>query len=135
MAVPDPARTSSPEQPKPTISSVNKFFMYLGMILGYLLFHRMAWASVVYMLGGFPGMDTLINILKWLWFIPILGILGSIISPSVGTTLLWVIVSACVSAVPLTIVSFMVLWSGFDRERLGANVARIAAAAAAKKTD
>jgi hypothetical protein len=88
--------------------------LYLIIILSYLIYHRIAWESVVTMVSGFGEFTTVLNILFYLWLIPILGILGSIIVPSLGTTTLWLIGSSIASAVPLSLVWFYVLIWGYS---------------------
>ena len=115
--VPPPLSSPTPSPsapPKPTISSPNSFFLYLVIILAYMIYHRLAWESVVTMVSGFGEFTSVLNILFYLWLIPILGILFSIVFPSLGTTTLWLIGSSIASAVPLSLVWIYVLIWGYS---------------------
>jgi len=96
--VPTPATTSPTTQP--TVSSPNSFFFYLLILTGFLLFHRLGWEAVKQLVGGRLGAQTL-NLLFFLWMIPVMGILGSIIYPSMGTTTVWILSSIPAAGLPL----------------------------------
>ena len=91
---------SDTKQVLPTVSSPNSFFLFLLMVVAFLVFHRLSWESVQYLLNGRVSSEVL-KYAYFLWFIPILGILGSIIVPSLGTTTAWLIGSSSASSVPL----------------------------------
>lgn len=96
--------------PKALISGPNAFFMWLFVLLAYLIYNRYSWYCVEYLLAG--RMSDTINYIKWLWFIPILGILFSIIVPSLGTTSAWLIGSSIALSIPCTVAWCIVLYYG-----------------------
>jgi len=100
-----------PEVPKPTISGPNSFFIYLAMILAFLVYWRLSWEAVLLLLGQSLDANSL-TALFCVWMIPILGILGSIMVPSLGTTTLWLIGSSAVGALPLLLAIGYVLLFG-----------------------
>ena len=91
---------SDTKQVLPTVSSPNSFFLFLLMVVAFLVFHRLSWEAVQYLLNGRVSSDVL-KYAYFLWFIPILGILGSILVPSLGTTTAWLIGASSASSVPL----------------------------------
>ena len=84
----------------PTVSSPNSFFIYLLMVGAFLIFHRLSWEATKYLLVGRVP-ENLFTLLFLIWMIPIAGILGSIIVPSIGTSTAWLIGASSASSVPL----------------------------------
>lgn len=99
--VPDVAPDETATKPVlPTVSSPNSYFIYLLMIGAFLIFHRLSWEAVQYLLKGRIS-DQVFTVLFLAWLIPIAGILGSIMVPSIGTTTAWLIGASSASSVPL----------------------------------
>ena len=96
IPTPAPAPASAP------VTSPNSFFIYLLIIVGFLLYHRLAWEAVLLITGGRLS-DSAMKILFYFWLIPIAAILGSIIVPSMGTTTLWVIGGSVAASIPLSL--------------------------------
>jgi hypothetical protein len=84
----------------PTVSSPNSFFLFLLMVGSFLLFHRLSWEALKYLISGRVS-DQVITVLFLAWMIPIAGILGSIMVPSLGTTTAWLVGASSASSVPL----------------------------------
>ena len=100
--VPDvePDLSITPSEKKAPISSPNSFFIYLAIIAAFFLYHRIAWEALIYLTGErFEGQVK--SVLFVAWLIPIAGILGSIIVPSMGTTTLWILGATVASSLPL----------------------------------
>lgn len=107
MSSSDPVPDIAPDNPDttskvtlPTVSSPNSYFIYLLMIGAFLLFHRLSWEAVQYLLKGRVA-DVVLTVLFVAWMIPIAGILGSIMVPSLGTTTAWLVGASSASSVPL----------------------------------
>lgn len=107
---------SGTKQVVPTVSSPNSFFLFLLMIVAFLVFHRLSWEAVVYLLNGRVASDVL-KYTYFLWFIPILGILGSIVVPSLGTTSAWLIGASSASSVPLFLAVLYTLLFGIRTDQ------------------
>jgi len=117
--VPDvpPAVEDAPkeEQPQPAVSSPNSFFLYLIIVLLFLAFHRIAWEAVLLLLGRRLE-PSVLSTLFYVWLIPVAGVLGSIVYPSLGTTTLWIIGSVAVGSLPLILAAGSVLLFGNRRD-------------------
>ncbi len=111
--VPDvePDLSITPSEKKAPISSPNSFFIYLGIIAAFFLYHRIAWEALLYLTGErLQGQVKTVLFVAWL--IPIAGILGSIIVPSMGTTTLWILGATIASSLPLLAAAGYVLLFG-----------------------
>lgn len=98
---PDAPPSTSPSNPSP-VSSPNSFFIYLLIVVGFLLYHRLAWEAVLLIAGGRLS-DSAMKIIFYFWLIPIAAILGSILVPSLGTTTLWLVGGTVAASIPLTL--------------------------------
>jgi hypothetical protein len=98
---PDTPTASTPAK-SPPVSSPNSFFIYLLIVVGFLLYHRLAWEAVLLIAGGRLS-DSAMKIIFYFWLIPIAAILGSIIVPSLGTTTLWLVGGSVAASIPLTL--------------------------------
>jgi hypothetical protein len=115
--VPDVAPEPDPQTPAPTpsVSSPNSFFFYLLILMSFLLYHRLAWEAILLLLGE-RLQPQMLSTLFYVWLIPVAGILGSIVVPSLGTTSVWIIGSVAVGALPLTLAGGYVLLFGNRRD-------------------
>lgn len=115
--VPDVAPApSAPTATAPTVASPNSFFIYLIVILAYLVYHRISWEAILLLFGSRLDPKTLMYF-KYVWLIPVAGILGSIVVPSIGTTTLWLVGSSVTSAIPLVLAFWYVLLFGNRRDQ------------------
>ena len=107
-AVPD-AAPPAPTSSSPIVPGFNWFVPFFLGTSGLLVLYRFAWEGVSTLTGGkLPGF------VFWLWMVPILGIIGSIIVPSVGATTSWVILMLSVSGVPILLSAVYVLLFGIQ---------------------
>lgn len=95
------APSTPPSNPSP-VSSPNSFFIYLLIVVGFLLYHRLAWEAILLIAGGRLS-DSAMKILFYFWLIPIAAILGSILVPSLGTTTLWLVGGTVAASIPLSL--------------------------------
>jgi len=86
---------NTPDENKPMVSNPNDFFTFFIIIFAFILLHRIGWQVMLLIVGNMPS--AAISVLFWLWLIPIMGVLASIIWPAIGTTTLWILVSSCIS--------------------------------------
>lgn len=98
----DPATATAPPSNPSPVSSPNSFFIYLLIVVGFLLYHRLAWEAILLIAGGRLS-DSAMKVLFYFWLIPIAAILGSIIVPSLGTTTLWLVGGTVAASIPLTL--------------------------------
>ncbi len=99
---PDTIPPPAPTPPSSPVSSPNSFFIYLLIVVGFLIYHRLAWEAVLLIAGGRLS-DSAMKILFYFWLIPIAAILGSILVPSIGTTTLWLVGGTVAASIPLTL--------------------------------
>ena len=110
--VPDVEPTDDSSQVAlPTVSSPNSFFIYLLMVGAFLIFHRLSWEATKYLLVGRVP-ENLFTLLFLIWMIPIAGILGSILVPSIGTSTAWLVGASSASSVPLFLATIYTLLFG-----------------------
>ena len=93
--------STPPSNPSP-VSSPNSFFIYLLIVVGFLMYHRLAWEAILLIAGGRLS-DSAMKILFYFWLIPIAAILGSILVPSLGTTTLWLVGGTVAASIPLSL--------------------------------
>jgi hypothetical protein len=98
---PDATPSTPASNPSP-VSSPNSFFIYLLIVVGFLLYHRLAWEAILLITGGRLS-DSAMKILFYFWLIPIAAILGSILVPSLGTTTLWLVGGTVAASIPVTL--------------------------------
>jgi len=90
------------EEPKALANSPNQVLVYIGVIIPLLMFHRLAWEAVKFMLINRVGfLQEISNKLLFVWFIPILGLISSILFPTLGGTLGWIIAISVVAGLPI----------------------------------
>ena len=111
--VPDiePDLSLEPKEKKAPIASPNSFFIYLAIIAGFMLYHRIAWEAVQYLIGD-KIQGQVGTVLFLVWLIPIAGILGSIVVPSLGTTTVWILGATIASSIPLALAAGRTLLFG-----------------------
>ena len=114
---PSPRSITTSDSPKPTVSSINSFMWYAFLFLAYIIYHRLGWESVNYLvwtLASTKGKKPVIlDVLYYVWLVPVVGILASIISPSVGSTVMWFIGSSIATGVFLSIAWIYVYFVGY----------------------
>lgn len=98
---PDATPSTPASNPSP-VSSPNSFFIYLLVVVGFLLYHRLAWEAILLIAGGRLS-DSAMKVLFYFWLIPIAAILGSIVVPSLGTTTLWLVGGTVAASIPVTL--------------------------------
>jgi len=107
MNTDDPVADVPPEETatavnKPAVSSASGYLGYTLLLILLLIYSRAGWYSVeTIVFGRFPIMKDYANIFLVIWFIPILGLLTSIVVPSVGGMFGWAIATAVFAAIPM----------------------------------
>jgi hypothetical protein len=114
---PSPRTISQSPPPQATVSSINSFLWYAFLFLIYVIYHRLGWESVNYLASVMTSNNTeepvILKILYYVWLVPIVGILASIVSPSVGSTVMWFIGSSIATGVFLSLAWIYVYFVGF----------------------
>lgn len=106
--------STSPEQPKPSVSSANSFFIYLLIMLAFLIFYRLSWEGILMMAETRIPPSTM-QVLFYIWMLPVAGILASIVTPSIGATTFWILGATIVAAVPFLLSTVFVTLFGNRR--------------------
>jgi hypothetical protein len=90
----------------PTVSGPNSFFIFLLSATAFLLMWRVSWEAVKIVVKG-----QVRELLFWIWLIPVAGILGSVLVPSLGTTAVWFIACSSVAAAPIVLAAiYIMIW-------------------------
>jgi len=123
MNTDDPIADVPPEQTpttqQPTVSSASGYLGYTLLLILLLIYSRTAWYVVeTIIFESFPIIKPYSSLLLTIWFIPILGLLASVVVPSIGGTAVWAIVSAVFAAIPTSAAFFYVLIFGFPPDAL-----------------
>ena len=96
-----PEETANPIQ-KPTVSSASGYLGYTLVLILLLIYSRAGWYAVeTIVFSKFPIMKPYANMFLLVWFIPILGLLASIVVPSAGGMFGWAIATAVLAGIPL----------------------------------
>jgi hypothetical protein len=107
MNTDDPIADVPPEESatainKPSVSSASGYLGYTLLLILLLVYSRAGWYAVeTIVFGKFPIMKPYSSLFLVVWFIPILGLLASIIVPSAGGMFGWAIATAVFAAVPM----------------------------------
>lgn len=107
MSSTDPIPDISPEEqhqeePKALANSPNQVLVYIGITIPLLFFHRLAWEALKFMIiDRISFLQQISNKLLFVWFIPILGLISSILFPSFGGTLGWIIAISVLAGLPI----------------------------------
>lgn len=122
MNTDDPVADVPPEQTadsihKPTISSASGYLGYTLVLILLLIYSRAGWYAVeTIVFGKFPIMKPYANLFLVVWFIPILGLLTSIIVPSAGGMFGWAIATAVFAGIPMFGAFIYIILFGFPPE-------------------
>jgi hypothetical protein len=101
------------EEPKALVSSPNQFLSYSLLMVLLLVYYRLGWKAVEFILIDKVTVFKDYSMLVFgLWIIPILGLLSSIVYPTLGGTSAWTISVAVIAAVPIGLSIAHVLWFG-----------------------
>ena len=107
MNTDDPVADVPPEETAdpvhtPTVSSASGYLGYTLVLILLLIYSRAGWYAVeTIVFGKFPIMKPNANMFLLVWFIPILGLLASIVVPSAGGMFGWAIATAVFAGIPL----------------------------------
>ena len=122
MNTDDPVADVPPEQTadpihKPTISSASGYLGYTLVLILLLIYSRAGWYAVeTIVFGKFPIMKPYSSLFLVVWFIPILGLLTSIIVPSAGGMFGWAIATAVFAGIPMFGAFIYIILFGFPHE-------------------
>ena len=114
--IPDiPPEEEHQEEPKAVASSPNQVLVYIGITIPLLIFHRLAWESLKFMLiDRVAFLKEISGKLLFVWFIPVLGLISSIIFPTLGGTLGWIIAISVLAGLPIMLSLPFALIFGVD---------------------
>lgn len=111
-----PEQTATPIE-KPAVSSASGYLGYTLVLILLLMYSRAGWYAVeTIIFGKFPIMKPYANLFLVVWFIPILGLLASIVVPSAGGILGWAIATAVFAGIPMCMALVYVVLFGLPPE-------------------
>jgi hypothetical protein len=122
MNTDDPVADVPPEQTAtpvstPAVSSASGYLGYTLLLILLLIYSRAGWYSVeTIIFGKFPIMKPYSSLFLVVWFIPILGLLASIVVPSAGGVFGWAIATTVLGGIPLFIGFVYVVLFGLPPE-------------------
>lgn len=103
------------EETKAVASNPNQVLVYIGVTIPLLIFHRLAWEALKYMIIDRVGfLQQVSGKLLFVWFIPILGLISSILFPTLGGTLGWIIAISVLAGLPILLSLPFALIFGVD---------------------
>lgn len=102
-----------PSDNTPIVSSANSYFVYILTMFGILIYYRVAWKAVdAIIFENSVFLKGYSSILFYMWLVPIVGLVTSIVNPSLGATGGWTTSILIIGAVPLCLAFPYVLWFG-----------------------
>jgi hypothetical protein len=97
MNTDDPVADVPPEEvysseAQPVVSTASGFLGYALLMFFILLLYRMAWYSVeTIVFEALPMIKDFSTFILIIWLIPVFGLMASVVNPSMGGTLAWII--------------------------------------------
>ena len=103
------------EKTNSLVSNPNQALLYIGIALPLILVYLIAWSSLNFMIiRRIPVLYQNSGFLLFLWIIPILGLISSILFPSLGGTIGWIIATSVLAGLPILLSFPFVLFFGVD---------------------
>jgi hypothetical protein len=123
MNTDDPIADVAPEQApttqQPTVSSASGYLGYTLLLILLLIYSRTGWYVVeTIIFESFPIIKPYSTLLITIWFIPILGLLASVIVPSIGGTAIWAAVTGGFAMIPMAAAFYYVIVFGLPADSL-----------------
>lgn len=114
--IPDiPPEEQHEEEPKALANSPNQVLVYIGVTIPLLIFHRLAWEALKFMIiDRVSFLQQISGKLLFVWFIPVLGLISSILFPTLGGTLGWIIATSVLAGLPILLSLPFALIFGVD---------------------
>jgi peptidoglycan/LPS O-acetylase OafA/YrhL len=103
----DPIPDIAPEEKHqegdtPLATSPNSALLYIGVAIPLIIAHAIAWTSLKYMIiNRISVLSQNSSFLLFLWLIPIFGLVSSILFPTLGGTLGWMIALSVLAVIPI----------------------------------
>jgi hypothetical protein len=105
-----------PEDTAPLVSNANQYFAYALTMVGIFLYYRLAWSAVEAVF--FTNSELLkkySSFLFYMWLVPIVGLISSIVNPSLTGTASWTTTILIVGSIPLSACFLYVLLFGMPK--------------------
>jgi hypothetical protein len=105
-----------PEDTTPLVSNANQYFAYALTMVGVFLYYRLAWSAVEAVF--FTNSELLkkySSFLFYMWLIPIVGLVSSIVNPSLTGTASWTTTILIAGSIPLSACFLYVLLFGMPK--------------------
>jgi len=105
-----------PEDTAPLVSNANQYFAYALTMVGVFIYYRVAWkAAEAIFFENSAFLKSYSTFFFYLWLIPIVGLISSIVNPSLTGTASWTTSILVVGSIPLSACFLYVLLFGIPK--------------------
>jgi len=102
-----------PEDTAPLVSNANQYFAYALTMVGVFIYYRVAWTAVeAVFFTNSEFLKKYSSFFFYLWLVPIVGLVSSIVNPSLTGTASWTTSILIVGSIPLSACCLYVLLFG-----------------------
>jgi len=90
------------EEDAPLATSPNSALLYIGVTIPLIIAYAIAWTSLKFIIiNRIPVLSQNSAFLLFLWLVPVFGLVSSILFPTLGGTLGWLIALAVLAGLPI----------------------------------
>jgi len=105
-----------PEDTAPLVSNANQYFAYALTMVGIFIYYRVAWkAAEAIFFENSTFLKSYSTFFFYLWLVPIVGLVSSIVNPSLTGTASWTTSILVVGSIPLSACFLYVLLFGIPK--------------------
>ena len=102
-----------PEDTAPLVSNANQYFAYALTMVGIFIYYRVAWkAAEAIFFENSTFLKSYSTFFFYMWLVPIVGLVSSIVNPSLTGTASWTTSILIVGSIPLSACFLYVLLFG-----------------------
>lgn len=105
-----------PEDTAPLVSNANQYFAYALTMVGIFIYYRVAWTAVeTVFFTNSEFLKKYSSFFFYMWLVPIVGLVSSIVNPSLTGTASWTTSILIVGSIPLSACFLYVLLFGIPK--------------------
>ena len=105
-----------PEDTAPLVSNANQYFAYALTMVGIFIYYRVAWkAAEAIFFENSTFLKSYSTFFFYMWLVPIVGLVSSIVNPSLTGTASWTTSILIVGSIPLSACFLYVLLFGIPK--------------------
>jgi hypothetical protein len=105
-----------PEDTAPLVSNANQYFAYALTMVGVFIYYRVAWkAAEAIFFENSAFLKSYSSFFFYMWLVPIVGLISSIVNPSLTGTASWTSSILIVGSIPLSACFLYVLLFGIPK--------------------